>query len=175
MKPSELRSSDPPTSVMVHAACTQVVERPPEDRPRERESQRNALGPVTVALLGIVALGLVVSAITVVSREPFGITGVVLPTRPVTVTTTTASPPPPSSEVPIPPPVTRAPAVAPTAISPTNVQPGPEPSPPPPPPARSSATRAPPTHSQQSSVHPTTHRPFPQETTDFLGPPGTNA
>jgi len=25
-----------------------------------------------------------------------------------------------------------------------------------------------------SSAHPTTYRPFPQETTDFLGPPGTN-
>jgi hypothetical protein len=163
---------------MEQAACTQVVERPPEDRARECESRPNALGPVTVGVLGLAALGVVVSAITVVSRQPFGITGVVLPTRPVTVITTTAPPPPPSSEVPIPPPVTRAPAVAPPAIVPRTVEPSAPPNPPPPPPPppqKPGTTRPLPTHSQQSSVHPTTHKPFPQETTDFLGPPGTNA
>jgi len=125
---------------------------------------------VTVGVLGFVAVCVVVSAITVVSRQPFGDTGVVLPTVPVT--TTTAPPPPPSSAAPIPPPATGAPSAAPSAIAPTTVETSAPP--PPPPPPKPSTTHTSSTRSQPSSVHPTTHQPFPQETTDFLGPPGTN-
>src|SRR5258708_19387358 len=75
--------------------------------PRKRWSWTTWLGPVTVGVLGVVAVGVVVSAITVVSREPFGPTGAVIPTRPVT--TTTPPPPPPPSSNPIPPPVTHPP------------------------------------------------------------------
>ena len=85
--------------------------------PRERWSWTAWSSAVTVGVLGFVAVCVVVSAITVVSRQPFGDTGVVLPTVPVT--TTTAPPPPPSSAAPIPPPVTRAPSAAPSAIAPT--------------------------------------------------------
>jgi hypothetical protein len=149
---------------MAHDAPGQVVE-----RARQRWPWANWLGPFTIGVTGVVALFVVVSAITVVSKEPFGPMGVVLPTRPLTTT----SAPPPVSEAPIPPPVTRAPTVAPPAIAPTTAPPNPQP-PPPPPPPKPSATRAPSTRSEPSSAHPTTHRPFPQETTDFLGPPGTN-
>lgn len=172
MKPSGLRSSEPPTRAMVHAACSPVAERPPNKCLRVRRFPLNAAGPVTVGMLGVVALAVIFSAVTVVSREPFGTSGVVLPTR--TVTTTTAPPSAPASQAPIPPPVTRAPTVAPPAIAPTNVQPTVPPPAPPPAPPKVATTRSLPTHSEPSSVHPTTHRAFPQETTDFLGPPGTN-
>ena len=79
--------------------------------PRERWSWTAWSSAVTVGVLGVVAVCVVVSAITVVSRQPFGDTGVVLPTVPVT--TPTAPPPPPSSAAPIPPPATRAPSAAP--------------------------------------------------------------
>ena len=69
---------------------------------RERWSWTAWSSAVTAGVLGFVAVCVVVSAITVVSRQPFGDTGVVLPTVPVT--TTTAPPPPPSSAAPIPPP-----------------------------------------------------------------------
>jgi len=138
--------------------------------PRERWSWTAWSSAVTVGVLGFVAVCVVVSAITVVSRQPFGDTGVVLPTVPVT--TTTAPPPPPSSAAPIAPPVTRAPSAAPPAIAPTTVETSAPP--PPPPPPKPSTTHTSSTRSQPSSVHPTTHQPFPQETTDFLGPPGTN-
>ena len=141
--------------------------------PRERWSWTAWTSAVTVGLLGFAAVCVVVSAITVVSRQPFGDTGVVLPTVPVT--TTTAPPPPPSSAAPIPPPATRTPsAVKPSnlpAIVPSRVPPS---APPPPPLPKPSSTHPSSTRSQPSSVHPTTHQPFPQETTDFLGPPGTN-
>jgi len=68
---------------------------------RERWSWTAWSSAVTVGVLGFVAICVVVSAITVVSRQPFGDTGVVLPTVPVT--TTTAPPPPPSSAATIPP------------------------------------------------------------------------
>ena len=135
--------------------------------PWERWSWTAWSSAVTVGVLGFVAVCVVVSAITVVSRQPFGDTGVVLPTVPVTITT--APPPPPSSAATIPPPVTRAPSAAPSAIAPTTVETS---APPPPPPPRPSTTHPSSTHS--TSAHPTTHQPFPQETTDFLGPPGTN-
>ena len=136
------------------------------ERPGEHWPWTSWLGPVIVAVLGVVAVAVVVSAITVVSREPFGPTGAVIPTRPVTTTT---APPPPSSAEPIPPPVTGAPSAAPPAIAPTTVQTSA-----PPPPPKPSITHPSSTRSQPSSARPTTHQPFPQETTDFLGPPGTN-
>jgi hypothetical protein len=168
MKPSGLRSSDPPLAddAVVGTAA---------EGPRERWHLSTWLGPITVGVVGLVAVGVAISAIAVVSREPFGDTGGVLPTRPLT--TTTAPPRIASSQAPAPPPVTRAPSAAPPAIAPTTVQttapqtPPPAPPAPPPPP---SPTRPSSTHSQPSSAHPTTHQPFPQETTDFLGPPGTN-
>jgi hypothetical protein len=199
MKPSRSRSSDAPSRctgssqqtalanrVLAHRerdmardASNLIVERPRDGlgdddasdvtiAPREGWSWTNWLGPVIVSVLGVVAVGVVVSAITVVSREPFGPTGAVIPTRPIT--TTTVSPPPPSSGAPIPPPATRAPSAAPPAIVPTTVPT----SAPPPPPPKPSTTHPPSTRSEPSSAHPTTHQPFPQETTDFLGPPGTN-
>jgi hypothetical protein len=165
---------------MPHEASNQVVECPRDERleshghedachasaaPRERWSWTTWLGPVTVSVLGVLAVGIVVSAITVVSREPFGPTGAVIPTRPLTTTT---APPPASSAAPIPPPVTRTSSAAPPAIAPTTVQTS-APAPPQPRTTHPSSTR-----SQPSSARPTTHQPFPQETTDFLGPPGTN-
>src|SRR3977135_1544531 len=136
------------------------------ERPGERWPWASWLGPVIVTVLGVVAVGVVVSAITVVSREPFGPTVAVIPTRPATTTT---APPPASSAEPIPPPVTEAPSAAPPAIAPTTIQT----SAPTPPPPKPSATRSSSTRSQPSAAHPTTHQPFPQETTAFLGPPGT--
>jgi hypothetical protein len=138
-------------------------------RPRERWSWTTWYGTVTVGVLGVLAMGVVVSAITVVSRLPFGPTGAVVPTLPVT--TTTVPSPPPSSVAPIPPSATSAPSAVlpsgPPTIAPTTGSA-------PPPPPKPSATHPSTTRSEPSSVHPTTHRPFPQETTDFLGPPGTN-
>src|SRR5882762_350980 len=138
--------------------------KPPPDlvgeRPGELWPWTSWLGPVIVTVLGVVAVGVVVSAITVVSREPFGPTGAVIPTHPVTTTT---APPPVSSAEPIPPPVTEAPSAAPPAIAPTTIQT----SAPPPSPPKPSATRSSSTRSQPSAAHPTTHQPFPQETTDF--------
>ena len=64
--------------------------------PRERWSWTAWSSAVTVGVLGFVAVCVVVSAITVVSRQPFGDTGVVLPTVPVTITT--APPPPPRAQ-----------------------------------------------------------------------------
>src|SRR5262245_9712762 len=98
---------------MAHDASGQVVERLREERgkddasdvsvaPREPWSWTNWSGPVTVCVLGVVAVGVIVSAITVVSRQPFGTIGVVLPTRPLT--TPTAPPPPPTSAAPVLPP-----------------------------------------------------------------------
>ena len=138
--------------------------------PRERWSWTAWSSAVTVGVLGFVAVCVVVSAITVVSRQPFGDTGVVLPTVPVT--TPTAPPPPPSSAAPIPPPATRAPSAAPPATYPRRQSTVP-------PSATAAASEAEHHPSVEhpfgpSSVHPTTHQPFPQETTDFLGPPGTN-
>jgi hypothetical protein len=135
---------------------------------REGWSWRNWVGPLIVSVLGVVAVGVIASAITVVSRDPLGTTGVVLPTNPVT--TTTAPPPAPSSAAPLPPPATRAPSTAPPAIVPTTAQTSAPPLPPPKP----STPHPSSTRSAPSSAHPTTHQPFPQETTDFLGPPGTN-
>ena len=60
--------------------------------PRERWSWTAWSSAATAGVLGVVAVCIVVSAITVVSRQPFGDTGVVLPTIPVT--TPTAPPPP---------------------------------------------------------------------------------
>jgi hypothetical protein len=160
-------------------ASNVVVERPGNGRgdddasevpvaPRGRWSWTNWLGSVIVSALGVVAVGVVVSAITMVSREPFGPTGAVIPTRPLTTTT---APPPPSSAEPTPPPATSAPAAAPPAIVPTTVQTS---APPPPPPPKPSTPHPSSSRSAPSSAHPTTHQPFPQETTDFVGPPGTN-
>jgi hypothetical protein len=148
-------------------AMAQDASDPVVGRPRECWSWTNWSGPVIIGVVGVVAIGVVVSAITVVSREPFGPIGVVLPTRALT----TAPPPPPISAAPIPPPVTRAPSTAPPAIAPTTVQPS---APPPPPAPKPSSSRPSSSPSAPTSAHPTTHRPFPQETTDFLGPPGTN-
>src|SRR6476469_6420725 len=137
---------------------TQVVEcvrdkhegRASADAPsRERWSWTACSSAVTVGVLGFVAVCVVVSAITVVSRQPFGDTGVVLP--PVPVTTTTAPPPPPSSAAPSAPPVTRAPSAAPPAIAPTTVETS-APPPPPPPPPKPSTTHTSSTRSQPSSV-----------------------
>jgi hypothetical protein len=133
------------------------------------------LGPITVGVVGLVAVGVAISAIAVVSPEPFGDTGGVLPTRPLTTTTA----PPADPVQPSPGPAARhegalccATGDRPddgaddrTTDSPTG--------------AAGSATAAEPYSSVQyppapSSAHPTTHQPFPQETTDFLGPPGTN-
>jgi hypothetical protein len=149
--------------------CEADSKRPPDlvvEFPGGRWPWTSWLGPLMITVLGVAAVGVVVSAVTVVSREPFGPTGAVIPTRPVT--TTTAQPPPSSAE-PIPPPVTAAPSAAPPVTAPTTVQTSAPPPPPKPTTTASSSTR-----SQPSSARPTTHRPFPQETTDFLGPPGTN-
>ncbi|PXX13266.1 hypothetical protein [Mycolicibacterium moriokaense] len=153
---------------MSMADVCEAHSKPPPDLagefPGERWPWTSWLGPITVTALGVAAVVVVVSAITVVSREPFGPTGAVIPTRPIA--TTTAQPPASSAE-PAPPPVTAAPSTAPPAIAPTTVQSSA-------PPAKPTTTQPSSTRPQPSSVHPTTHQPFPQETTDFLGPPGTN-
>src|ERR1700682_1187564 len=125
--------------------------RPPDlvgERPGEHWPWTSWLGPVIVTMLGVVAVGVVFWAITVLSGEPFGPTGAVIPTRPVTTTT---APPPASSAEPIPPPVTEAPSAAPPAIAPTTVQTSA------PPPPKPSATRPSSTRSAPSAAHPTTH------------------
>ena len=138
---------------------------------RERWSWTAWPSAVTVGVLGVVAVCVVVSAITVVSRQPFGDTGVVLPTVPVT--TATAPPPSPSSAAPIPSPARGPPRLRRRATYPSIVPPT-SPASAPPPPPKPSSTHPSSSRSAPSSVHPTTHQPFPQETTDFLGPPGTN-
>lgn len=125
---------------MAYDAPNQLVECPRDERgeshgsdvarhvsvlQREPLSWTNWLVPVTVSVLGAAAVGVVVSAITVASRQPFGPTGVVLPTVPVT--TTSAPPPAASSAAPIPPPAARGPSVLPPSnppsIAPTTVEP----------------------------------------------------
>src|SRR2546430_7234131 len=134
--------------------------------PRERRRWTPWLGPAAIGLLGIVAVCVVVSAVTVVSRLPFGDTGVVLPTVPVT--TSTASPPPPTTAAPIPPPATQAPSSAPTGNSPAIVPTPATPSAPPPPPIAPHPSSP---RSQPSSAPPSTQRPSPQAPTEFLGAP----
>jgi hypothetical protein len=128
---------------------------------------------IALGVMSVVALGIVVSAVLVVSREQVGPTGAVVPTIPITTT-----PPPvaPSTTLSSPTP-TQAPSRVPSSTPPpviitTTAQPSTTAPPPPPPPT--SATRRPSTPAPPSSAHPTSHRPFPQETTDFPGPPGTN-
>src|SRR5258708_39237224 len=100
MKPSRSRSSDAPSGCtgssqqtianrvfgrrdrdMARDASNLIVERPRDGlgdddasdvtvAPRGGWSWTNWLGPVVVSVLGVVAVGFVVSAITVVSREP---------------------------------------------------------------------------------------------------------
>src|SRR5258705_10639810 len=109
MKPSRSRSYDGVFARldkdMTHDVSDLVVDRPPDEpsvAPRERRPWTGWLGPFIVTVLGVVAVGIVVSAIAVVSREPFGPTGAVIPPRPVT----TPAPPPASSAEPSPPPAT---------------------------------------------------------------------
>lgn len=116
--------------------------------------------------IGVVAVGIVVSAVLVVSREPFDPMSAVVPTIPVTTTPTAA----PSISATIPPATTVAPSYVPpstsSAVIATTAQPSTaKPSPKPP---EITATHPP------ISAHPTPHPAFPQETTDFQGPPGTN-
>jgi hypothetical protein len=125
---------------------------------RERRYWTPWLAAVVLGGLAIGAVCVVVSAVTVVSRLPFGDTGVILPTVPLTTSTTPT--PPPSAAAPLPAPAIQAPSAAPPSA--------------PPPPPTTAATHPSTSRSEPSSVHPSTHRPFPQETTDFPGPPGTN-
>lgn len=138
-----------------------------------RRQQWYAAVPTVVALCasGALAVGIAVSAVLVVSRESVGPTGAVIPTHPLPTTMTTAIPPSMAPSLPTP---TQAPThqstSPPTTLIPTTVQPIPAPRTTSPQPSVTLSTTAPP----PKSVAPTTHRPFPQETTDFLGPPGTN-
>lgn len=179
MKQSELKNPDSPSQFTGFSQDLAVADRaektatheapdPGVERRRDRRSWTNWSAPIVVGVLGLVAISIMVSAITVVSREPFGQTGVVLPTNPPT--TTTAPPSPPISAAPLPPPVTQAPSTAPPASAPSTVAP-PAPSPPPP---KTSTAHPSSSAPAPSSGHPTTHKAFPQETTDFPGPPGTN-
>jgi hypothetical protein len=128
---------------------------------------------IALGAMAVVAVGIAVSAVLVVSREPVGPTGAVVPTRPVT---TTVAPLAPSTEPATSPAATRAPSpdvpgtapvIVPTPVGPSTTQA-------PPKPRETSAAPVPSVSSPPKSARPTTHQPFPQETTDFLGPPGTN-
>jgi hypothetical protein len=166
------------------ASARREMVRPAHIPRRDCRSRAWKLSAVAVGMLALVAIGALLSAITVVVRLPFADTGVVVPTTPLTTATTpppppnSAAPAPPPPSTPVAPPATHAPTAAPPANSPA-IAPSPAaPSPPPPPASKPRATRSstPSTsRAAPSSVHPTTHRPFPQETTDFPGPPGTNA
>src|SRR3954469_17662532 len=72
---------------ILREASTVVVEPPCNERgnddgsevrvaPRERWSWTNWSGPLIVSVLGVIAVGVIVSAITMVSREPLDTTGV---------------------------------------------------------------------------------------------------
>jgi hypothetical protein len=126
---------------------------------------------IALTAVGMSAVGIIVSAVLVVARGPADLTGVVVPVIPITTTTAApVLPPPPTAPAPTQAP-SRIPASTPPAIITTVA-----PSAPPPPakPAEPRPTRPPRTSAPPSSVHPTLHRAFPQETTDFPGPPGTN-
>lgn len=126
--------------------------------------------PIALSAVGLSAVGVIVSAVLVVARTPADLTGAVVPIIPLTTTAASVPPPPPTAPGP-----THAPSRIP-ATTPPEVIPTVAPSPPPPPtkPAEPRPTRPPRTSAPPSSVHPTLHRAFPQETTDFPGPPGTN-
>jgi len=127
---------------------------------------------IALGAIAVVAVGIAVSAVLVVSREPVGPTGAVVPTRPVTTapplapsaapTTSPAATQAPSREAP-----STAPAIVPTPVEPSTTQA-------PPKPRATSAAPVPSASAPPKGARPTTHQPFPRETTDFLGPPGTN-
>ena len=122
---------------------------------------------IALGAIGVVAVGIVVSAVLVVSRESVGPTAAVVPTIPITTTAPTAAPSTTRTSSPT---TTQAPSSVPpstsSAIITTTVEPPPKP---PETSTHHSSTPGPP-----SSVHPTPHPAFPHQTTDFLGPPGTN-
>jgi hypothetical protein len=120
---------------------------------------------IALSAVALAAVAIAVSADLVVSRQPVGPTGAVVPSIPVTTT------PPPQAPT-MAPSTTEAPSQAPAIIPSVPVEPST--TPPPPKPRQTSEAPAPSTSSPPKSAAPTTHRPFPQETTDFLGPPGTN-
>jgi hypothetical protein len=136
-------------------------------RPRGATWHRRVPTGIALCAAGAFAVGIAMSAILVVSRETIGNTGVVMPTQPLPTSASTSTPM--SSPV-----ATQAPSRAPANTSTAALTPTVAPSvtaPPKPPDitATHSDTPQPP-----SSVHPTTHSAFPHQTTDFLGPPGTN-
>jgi hypothetical protein len=124
---------------------------------------------VALGAIGLIAVGIAASAVLVVSREPVGPTGAVVPTRPVTTSAPTMAPTstPAITQVPSPAAPSTAPAIVPAPVEPTTT-------PAPPRPRETTAAPAPSTSAPPKSARPTKHQPFPQETTDFLGPPGTN-
>jgi hypothetical protein len=123
---------------------------------------------IALSAAGVLAVGIAMSAILVVSRERVSPAGAVIPTHSVAPSTTTGGPPTASTSSPV---ATQAPSRAPANTPSATTEPTAAPNvpPPPKPPAPRSTTPPPP-----NSVQPTSHRAFPQETTDFPGPPGTN-
>jgi hypothetical protein len=163
----------PETSMRVGSHCQRFHPGPDGDHDLARPSDERPRGswystvPVVAALCAAVALavGIAMSAILVVSRESVQPAGAVIPTQPATASTT-ANPPTASASQPSP---TQAPSRAPGTV-PSTVAPSVTPSPKPPETTATHSSTPPP----PNSVHPTSHRAFPQETTDFPGPPGTN-
>jgi hypothetical protein len=135
------------------------------DEPKREPWYGSVTAVIALSAIALVAVAIAVSADLVVSRQPVGPTGAVVPTIPVT---TTPSPQAPTMA----PTTTEATSQGPAIIPSVPVEPSTTPAPPKP--RQTSEAPAPSSSSPSKSASATTHRPFPQETTDFLGPPGTN-
>jgi hypothetical protein len=132
---------------------------------RQRHRWYSAV-PAVIALgaMGVAAVGIVVSGVAMVSRQPVGDTGAVVPTVPLTTTTPAATPPPSDTQSPT---TTQAPSYVPpstsaiitTTVEPSATQPPPNP--------LQTSTRPPTSSAPPASAHPTPHPPFPRQTTDF--------
>ncbi|BDX29490.1 hypothetical protein TUM20985_00370 [Mycobacterium antarcticum] len=116
---------------------------------------------IGLASIGVLAFGMAVSATLGVSRPPFANTSAALPTIPVTASAISAA----TTQAP-----SRVPTTTPSWVDTPSADP--RPTQPLPKPPENESTRA--QNRPPISVHPTPHRPFPHQTTDFRGPPGTN-
>ena len=167
MKPMPERTG-PTTSLGAIASARDSAEGMVRDRNSAHESPRRSLCgalTATIALVaaGVLAVGIAMSAILVVSRETISPTGAVIPTRQVAPSTTSEAPTATANS----PTATRASPVAPVTFPPAPDDPTP--------PSAAPAPRPPPARPRMPAntvLQPTSHRPFPLESTDFPGPYG---
>ena len=141
---------------------------------------RTPLSIFALSVVALAAVGVIVTAIDVVDRQTVEPASIVTPTEPVTASSSTTPPPSPPPPPPIPTvqPQPEIPSPVPVPPAPGTLAPGPGLAPAPAPQPQKTPERTagqPPKQSQSpNSFQPSTHTAFPQETTDFLGPPGTN-